>query len=131
MEDRTDSEDAVPVDKDILRKLEERLGPIHARQRLGIETDHEAQVFGQGLTFFHLENLYSAPAIIRTALKMTGLYWRALRNAERITVRRNDVRFSLLPQLFDGFTILHISDLHAEHDPTGRPSEIRSKCLDW
>ena len=63
MEDRTDSEDAVPVDKDILRKLEQRLGPIHARQRLGIETDHEAQVFGQGLTFFHLENLSLAPAI--------------------------------------------------------------------
>ena len=66
MEDRTDSEDAVPVDKDILRKLEQRLGPIHARQRLGIEIDHEAQVFGQGLTFFHLENLSLAPAIIRT-----------------------------------------------------------------
>ena len=41
---------------ELLRKLEERLGPLHARQRLGIEKDHEAQVFGQGLTFFHLEN---------------------------------------------------------------------------
>jgi len=58
------------VEKDILRKLEERLGPLHARQRLGIETDHEAQVFGQGLTFFHLENFYLAPAIIRNALKL-------------------------------------------------------------
>ena len=29
------------MDEDILRKLEERLGPLHARQRLGIETDHE------------------------------------------------------------------------------------------
>ena len=43
------------MDEDILRKLEIRLGPLHARQRLGIERDHEAQVFGQGLTFFHLE----------------------------------------------------------------------------
>src|ERR1700730_1392228 len=54
-----------------------RLGPLHARQRVGIETDHEAQVFGQGLTFFHLENWYSAPAISRVALKLMGLYWRA------------------------------------------------------
>ena len=102
------------MDKDILRKLEERLGPLHARQRLGIETDHEAQVFGQGLTFFHLENLYLAPAIIRNALKLTGLYWRARRNAERIIVRRNDVRFAALPALFDRYTILHISDLHVD-----------------
>ncbi len=102
------------MDEDILRKLEERLGSLHARQRLGIETDHEAQVFGQGLTFFHLENLYLAPAIIETALKLTGLYWRARRNAERIIVKRNDVKFAALPSLFDGYTILHISDMHAD-----------------
>jgi hypothetical protein len=42
------------MDTEILRKLEKRLEPLHARQRLGIEKDHEAQVFGQGLTFFHL-----------------------------------------------------------------------------
>jgi predicted MPP superfamily phosphohydrolase len=102
------------VDKDILRKLEERLGPLHARKRLEIETDHEAQVFGQGLTFFHWENLYSAPAIIRNALKLTGLYWRARRNAERIIVKRNEVRSAALPSLFDGYKILHISDMHVD-----------------
>jgi predicted MPP superfamily phosphohydrolase len=99
---------------EVLRKLEQRLGPLHAQQRMEIERNHEAQVFGQGLTFFHLENWYSAPAIIRTILKLTGLYWRALRNAENIVVRRNDLTFAELPPAFDGFTILHISDLHAD-----------------
>jgi uncharacterized protein len=102
------------VDMDILRSLEQRLGPIHARQRLGIETDHEAQVFGQGLTFFHLENSSLAPAIIENALKLTGLYWRARRNAERIVVKRNELRFAALPSQFDGYTILHISDMHVD-----------------
>src|SRR5260370_17221296 len=102
------------MSNELLRKLEQRLGPLHARQRLDIERDHEAQVFGQGLTFFHLENWYSAPAIIRTILKLTGLYWRARRNAENIVVRRNDLTFTELPPAFDGFTILHISDLHAD-----------------
>ena len=102
------------MDKDILRKLEQRLGPLHTRQRLGIEADHEAQIFGQGLTFFHLENLYSAPSIIRNALKLTGLYWRARRNADRILVKRNDLRFAALPSRFDGYTILHISDMHVD-----------------
>jgi uncharacterized protein len=102
------------VDKDILHELEQRLGPLHARQRLGIETDHEAQVFGQGLTFFHLENASLAPAIIEGVLKLSGLYWRARRNAERVTVRQNDVKFAALPESFDGYTILHISDMHVD-----------------
>ena len=114
LEDPTDFRGSYSVDEDILRKLEERLGPRYARQRLGIERDHEAQVFGQGLTLFHLENLYSAPTIIRNALKLTGLYWRARRNAQRIIVKRNDVRFATLPPLFEGYTILHISDMHVD-----------------
>ena len=102
------------MDEDILRKLETRLGPLHARQRLGIERDHEAQIFGQGLTFFHLENSSWAEWIVRNVLKATGLYWRARQNAERILVKRNDVTFKTLPPLFEGFTILHISDLHVD-----------------
>jgi uncharacterized protein len=31
---------------------------------------------------------------------------------ERIVVRHNDVWFNQLPPLFDGFSILHISDMH-------------------
>jgi predicted MPP superfamily phosphohydrolase len=100
--------------EDILAKLEQRLGRLHARQRLGIETDHEAQIFGQGLTFVHLENWYSAHSIIRGALKLSGLYWRARRNAERVVVRRNDIGFKDLPPRFDGFTILHLSDMHVD-----------------
>lgn len=102
------------MNEDTLVKLEQRLGRLHARQRLGIETDHEAQIFGQGLTFFHLENWHSAPSIIRAALKLTGLYWRAKKNAERIVVKHNDIAFKNLPSRFEGYTILHISDMHAD-----------------
>jgi hypothetical protein len=60
----------------IFSMLERRLGRLHANLRLGIETDHEAQIFGQGINFFHIENWYSVHSIIRTALKLMGLYWR-------------------------------------------------------
>jgi predicted MPP superfamily phosphohydrolase len=100
--------------KDLLAKLEQRLGRVHAKQRLGIETDHEAQLFGQGLTFFHIENWYSVHSVIRNILKLVGLYGRGTRNAERVVVRHNDVWFKELPPLFDGFTILHISDMHVD-----------------
>jgi predicted MPP superfamily phosphohydrolase len=102
------------MDEEILLKLEQRLGRLHARQRLGIETDHEAQVFGQGINFLHIENWYSVHWVIRNALKLTGLYWRGRRNAERILVRNNEVKFKELPPLFDDFTILHISDMHVD-----------------
>ena len=102
------------MDPEILRKLEDRLGAKDATARLKFEADHEAQVFGQGLTFFHLENWYSARSIIRNALKATGLYWRARRNADRVVVKRNDLTFQNLPSAFHEFTILQISDLHVD-----------------
>lgn len=55
-----------------------------------------------------------APAIIEGALKLSGLYWRARRNAERVTVKRNEVKFAALPESFDGYTILHVSDMHVD-----------------
>jgi predicted MPP superfamily phosphohydrolase len=95
-------------------KPEPRLGTLHARQRLGIEKDHEAQIFGQGINFFHLENWYSVHSLIRIGLKLIGLYQRGRRNAARIQVRHNHVRSRKLPRSFNGFTLLHLSDLHVD-----------------
>ena len=79
-----------------------------------IEADHEAQLFGQGLIFFNIENWKVAPRIIRNALKLTGLYGRARQNAEQVVVRHTTLTFDNLPLAFDGFKILHLSDLHAD-----------------
>ncbi len=102
------------MDQTVVDTLERRLGRLHARQRLGIETDREARVFGGGLNFFHIENWYAAPSVIRAALRLVGLYGRAQRNAERVVVRRNVVRLANLPAAFDGFTVLHLSDMHVD-----------------
>ncbi|HLN48765.1 MAG TPA: hypothetical protein VK251_04590 [Steroidobacteraceae bacterium] len=96
------------------RRLESRLGPLHARLRLGIEREHEAQAFGQGLNFLHLENLPLMQAVIEIGLRVTGTYWRGRANAGKVQLRRNTVHLANLPSAFDGFTILHLSDLHAD-----------------
>ncbi len=99
----------------IMKSLEQRLGgQVYAWQRLGIETDHEAQIFGQGLNFFHIENWYSIHSVIRLMLKLSGTYWRGCKNAARVQLTKNEVRSPALPPAFDGFTLLHISDLHAD-----------------
>src|SRR5271167_2888304 len=96
------------IDCDVPEELEERLGRLHARQRLGIEDERE------GIKFFHREKWYLSASLIRTALMATGLYWRARKNAENIKIRRHDFRSPELPASFDGFTILHLSELHAD-----------------
>lgn len=100
-------------DPDLLR-LEQRLGRLHARQRLGVEKDHEAQVFGYGRNFFHMENSRLFALAVEYTLKLTGVYWFGARNAGRIRLRRNTVRSDQLPAAFDGYTILHLSDLHGD-----------------
>jgi predicted MPP superfamily phosphohydrolase len=102
------------MNQEILRKLELRLGRLHAKQRLGIENDHEARVFGGGTNFFHIENWDSAHWLIKNSLKLTGLYRRGLNNARHIQIRHNRIPLKELPAAFDGFTLLHISDMHVD-----------------
>jgi predicted MPP superfamily phosphohydrolase len=102
------------TDEDTLAMLEKRLGRRQARQRLGIEKDHEAQVFGHGLNFFHIENLPLSHALIRAALMMSGLYWRGVSNAASVELRHHRIALRRLPASFDGFTILQLSDLHVD-----------------
>lgn len=98
-------------------RLERRLGPVHARARLGIEQDHAAQVFRRGRSVFHPENWYSLPALIRTSLRLTCLHGRARRNARRVRTVHNRLCLPGLPQAFHGYRILHLSDLHIDASP--------------
>lgn len=101
-----------PADLD--RALDQRLGHVHARQRLGIEQEFEAHVFGHGRNFFHIENWRSGEKLIGGILKMSGLYGIGRRNAANVRVRHNQVAAKNLPKAFSGYTILQISDLHVE-----------------
>ena len=75
------------------------------------------KVFGRGLNFFHPENWYSSHALLRKVLKATGVYWRGRSNTLSFRVTRNLVELPNLPPAFDGYTLLHLSDLHADMYP--------------
>ena len=102
---------------EIRQQLEERLGSLHARLRLGIEQETKPRIFGKGINFFHPENWYSIHSFIRNSLRLTGLYNRGVRNTLDIRVREHEVRLKNLPAAFDGFTLLHLSDIHADIHP--------------
>ena len=101
---------------DITETLERRLGQEHARRRLEVEGNYEA-IFGHGINFFHPENWYSTHSMLRAGLVLTGLYGRGNRNTELIQVRHNRMDVEGLPDEFEGYSILQISDLHVELNP--------------
>ena len=108
---------AMPIDP-ALALLEARIGRTHLRQRLGLEGDHEVFSFGRpGAHFFYPENWYSVHGFIRHALRLSGLYERAQRNARTIRLTEHALPLPHLPDALAGLRILHLSDLHTDLDP--------------
>jgi len=62
-------------------------------------------------------------------LKITGFYRKGYGNAKTIRVNEVTLNFSNLPSAFNGFTILHLSDLHIDSIP-GFASLIIGKIKD-
>ena len=99
---------------EILNQLDRRLGSAHATERLRLESAHEQRMSRGGLASLRSRSLHSSPKLVRGLLKSLGLYRRARANAARIRVEETVLRFATLPDLFEGFTILHISDMHID-----------------
>lgn len=108
---------ADPARAELLAALEERLGRLHARTRLGIEEEHASQVFRRAPSVFHPENWYSLPALIRASMRLTGVLPRARRNARTVHTVHNELAVAGLPSAFRGYRILHLSDLHIDVSP--------------
>jgi predicted MPP superfamily phosphohydrolase len=102
------------VSENIPAALEKRLERLASRRRLEIEKHHPPYILTGGNNASHIENWYSVYPLIRNLLKATGLYWRGLRNTAQIQIRHNRIRHASVPELFRGFRILQISDLHAD-----------------
>ncbi|MGE0257634.1 MAG: metallophosphoesterase [Alphaproteobacteria bacterium] len=99
---------------EILHQLDRRLGSAHATERLRIEARVEQRMSHGGLASFSIRSLPYSPRLVRGALKAVGLYRRARANAARVRIEENILRFANLPDAFDGFTILHVSDMHVD-----------------
>ena len=95
------------------QSLAERLKPRIAREK-------QFQTTGRKLRnkslLFRYEKVWIRP-LLKFGLKITGLYDRGLRNALELVVRPLEVWSERLPDAFDGYKLLHISDLHID----GRP----------
>jgi hypothetical protein len=120
------------MEANLMQRLQQRLGQVYARQRLGIEEESIPRVFGKGFNFFHPENWYSAHALIRYGLKLSGMYWRGRNNTLNFRINHNELQLPHLPAVFDGFRLLHLSDLHLDMQAESAQALIdRIKDLDY
>lgn len=94
--------------------LDDRLGADAVRSRLEAEKGHGKPVAGHATVFAYLEEWFLGPKFLRAVLGGLGLYRRGRKNALDITLRRNEFIAADLPAAFDGFRILHLSDLHID-----------------
>ncbi len=96
--------------------LRERVGRYVHRQRMNIQHFHSAEVLGPGRTRFHPENSPLFRLLLKIALKCTGLHGLSCRAARNIRLWENRIALRRLPEAFQGFRILHLSDLHLDLD---------------
>lgn len=118
-----------PTDAELKDLLLERTGHTYLRQRLGIETEAEHDVFHKGRSRFHFENIDSLHGLIRALMRLFLLHERGRRNALDIQVRNNDVFLPHLPDSFAGYTILQLSDLHLDMNPAF-PAALHERIQD-
>jgi len=109
--------------------LAARTGRLYVRQRLGLEHDHETRLQQRRRDFSRIDDWHW---LVRGGLRLTGLLGRARRNARRIALRCHDVVLPHLPPAFDGFTLLHLTDLHIDAAPDFTPVLIEAvRALDY
>jgi predicted MPP superfamily phosphohydrolase len=112
------SDFTTPFEHSELVALAERMGEAEFAARLQAEERmRELRGAGQGRGMFRFEHIWDQYGFIRGCLKVSGFWGRAHRNYFDIQVVRNEVVLDRLPAAFDGFTILQLTDLHADLHP--------------
>ena len=95
------------------RGLADRLAPRVAREK---EFARTGRTLRNKSWLFRHEKQWLRP-ILKAGLSLAGLYGRGLRNALTPAIRRIQITYPHLPPAFDGYTVLHLSDLHIDGMP--------------
>jgi predicted MPP superfamily phosphohydrolase len=101
-------------DQEAFAKLVDRIGPDHAGQRMEMQAHYSALLLRGYHFHVHMEEFPAIAWLIKTFLKTTGIWPMAVKNASRYQIIEHIVPIPYLPDAFDGFRILHLSDLHIE-----------------
>lgn len=102
------------MEKRDLQHLIDRCGKDYISKRLQIQVEHSANVLGPGLGGFHFENVDWALEAFGWFVKLFRAWDRGFSNIKAHKVVINRVELAGFPNAFNGFKILHLSDLHLD-----------------
>ena len=105
------------MDADAMDTMRERLGQDHLADRLKRQMQHVAYSIGPEGPRLYWENMKWMPAALYAALRATGTLASARRHANALKVHERDVVIRGLAPEFDGYRMLHLSDLHLDGAP--------------
>ncbi|MCA9471515.1 MAG: metallophosphoesterase [Nitrospirales bacterium] len=97
-----------------LSHIFDRIGKTHASRRLELQTIHSAIRSSPTGLHVSFENFDRLGPLLKVLLKISGLWSRAVGNSLDYEIAENTVHLARLPESFQGFRILHLSDLHLE-----------------
>jgi hypothetical protein len=97
--------------------LECRLGSAAFARRTQLEHRLRARLTHQGEGVFVVERVIPVDTLLATFLRVTGLARVGRRNYLDVRVNEYTVPLRGLPGAFDGFRVLHVTDLHCDLDP--------------
>lgn len=106
-----------------IRELQRRLGARTFEKRLARERWRKGETGMSGTPLSRLRRLMVVykfrwfTPIVRTCFRATGLYPLAHRNYLRLVATEREQPLARLPAAFDGFRVLHLSDLHLDLEP--------------
>lgn len=101
-------------DPEAFAELVKRIGPVHAGQRMEMQTHYSALMLKGYHLHVHMEEFPVIAWLIKSSLKATGIWPLAVKNSSRYRIVEHTVSLPHLPEIFDGFRVLHLSDLHIE-----------------
>jgi predicted MPP superfamily phosphohydrolase len=96
--------------------LRNRLGAVSLSNRMNTQANDHAKHFFGHKKLGH-RSLYTLYLLACKILRLPFIFSRGHRNALDVQVTRTELFFKNLPNAFDGFRILHISDLHMDGMP--------------
>ena len=103
------------MDHEIYHQLAHRIGKAHLGKRLTLQVEFAAKFYAKGgYASFHLENVEFVYVILEYILKALGIYRRGLKNALDYRIENVQVLLENLPEQFERFRILQLTDLHAD-----------------
>ncbi len=97
-----------------LQKIIARCGESYVSNRLRLQVEHSASVLGPGVGSFHFENMERALRLFGWGIKILRGWSRGFSNIQAHKIVINRVEIRRLPKAFEGFKILHLSDLHLD-----------------